>query len=296
MGSIEGMRRVLIWQGGTAGSAELTAAGSRSLLQRALRDGTIERVGWGRYALPDIADARRAAAQLRGSVSHVCAAIDHGWEVLREPKHVDVIVPRGRRTPMSGRLPKRMRVHPRSLSARELEALVTDPIRTVIDCARALPFGEALAIADSALRHRAFERDDLLAAAAAVRGPGARSVRRVAQQASPLAANCFESAVRALALDVPGLRVEPQAKIDLPPGAVFVDLADTRLSIVIEADSFAFHGTRTALVNDAERYNWLTVLDWRVLRITWEVALDDPALVIGWLSALTAQQLAALAS
>ena len=53
-----------------------------------------------------------------------------------------------------------------------------------------------------------------------------------------------------------------------------------------QADSFAFHGTRSALIADAARYNWLTISGWRVLRITWEAALDDPALVAHWLGAL----------
>lgn len=138
-----------------------------------------------------------------------------------------------------------------SISARERELLVTDPIRTVIDCARTLPFPEALAIADSALRHGAMDHADLLAAAAAVSGPGARRARSVAAHASALAANCFESLVRAIALEVPGLSVRPQVSIALPTGEVWVDLADERLRIAIEADSFAFHGTRSALVKDA---------------------------------------------
>jgi hypothetical protein len=43
---------------------------------------------------------------------------------------------------------------------------VTDPVRTVIDCARDLPFDEALAVADSALRSGKVGPDALRQAAA----------------------------------------------------------------------------------------------------------------------------------
>lgn len=152
------MRLVLTWQGGTASRAELIEAGSRLLLAKAVRDGSIERVSQGRYALPAVCDARRVAGQLRGVMSHGSAAMAHGWEMLKEPTQVDITVPRGRRGPASARASrKRVRLHYRPVSDRERELFVTDPIRTVIDCARTLPFGEALAIADSALRHGAFE-------------------------------------------------------------------------------------------------------------------------------------------
>ncbi|MCA0436356.1 MAG: DUF559 domain-containing protein [Actinobacteria bacterium] len=288
MGTIEAMRQVLAWQGGVATRGELVTVGSPALLTRAVREGQIDRVGQGRYVLPDIADARRAAAAAHGAVSHLSAAIAHGWEVLREPDRCHVTLPRGKSLPVTN-LPRRRKnvsYHYATLSATERERHVTDPVRTVLDCARFLPFGEALAVADSALRHCSFDHDELLTAAAHIRGPGARRVRRVAQHATAAAANPFESLVRAISLDVPGLTVKPQAEIDLPMGLIFVDLADTRLRIVIEADSFAFHGTRSALIADAARYNWLTISGWRVLRITWEAALDDPALVAHWLGAL----------
>lgn len=118
----------------------------------------------------------------------------------------------------------------------------------------------------------------------------------MAAHADGLAANCFESLVRAIALEVPGLSVRPQVNITLPAGEIWVDLADERLRIVIEADSFTFHGTPAALVKDARRYNWLTVDGWRVLRITWQDALNEPGLVAQWLAELVAQQSKGLAA
>src|SRR2546422_961802 len=77
-------------------------------------------------------------------------------------------------------------------------------------------------------------------------GYRARCVR-VAEQADGRAANPFESVLRAIALDVPGLQVEPQIWIE-PIGRP--DVVDVRRRVVIEADSFEFHGRRKALVAD----------------------------------------------
>ncbi|MDX6294410.1 MAG: hypothetical protein QOH50_3485, partial [Kribbellaceae bacterium] len=43
-------------------------------------------------------------------------------------------------------------MHWADLSVAEREAGVTEPLRTVLDCARTLPFGEALAVADKAVQ------------------------------------------------------------------------------------------------------------------------------------------------
>jgi hypothetical protein len=47
----------------------------------------------------------------------------------------------------------------------EIVAGVTGPLRTVVDCARVLPFDSALAVADSALRSGNVRRADLTRAA-----------------------------------------------------------------------------------------------------------------------------------
>lgn len=56
----------------------------------------------------------------------------------------------------------------------------------------------------------------MVALAGGIRGPGAPQARRVAQEASHLAANPFESVLRAIALDVPGLNLRPQVVIAGP--------------------------------------------------------------------------------
>ncbi len=56
------------------------------------------------------------------------------------------------------------------------------------------------------------------------------------------------------------------------------DLVDERLGIILEADSFAWHGSRAALRRDAKRYDEFVVRGWLVLRFAWEDVMSRPAL------------------
>ena len=86
---------------------------------------------------------------------------------------------------------------------------VTSRERTLADCLRTLPRDQALCIADSALRG-GFAPSSLVALAAGLRGAGAGRARSVAAAADGRAANPFESCLRAIASEVPGLTPEPQ--------------------------------------------------------------------------------------
>jgi len=50
---------------------------------------------------------------------------------------------------------------------------------------------------------------------------------------------------------------------------------DERLGIVLEADSFEWHGSRAALRKDARRYDQLAVRGWLVLRFAWEHVMSE---------------------
>jgi hypothetical protein len=105
-----------------------------------------------------------------------------------------------------------------------LDGLVTSKIRTVIDCARTLPFDEALAVADAALNDPDVSRDALMADALASPRTGRARVVRVVQHADPGVDNSFESVLRALCIDA-GFEVETQMQIgDLG----WCDIADRR--------------------------------------------------------------------
>jgi very-short-patch-repair endonuclease len=172
-------------------------------------------------------------------------------------------------------------VHWASLNNSEVLSGVTSRARTVIDCARSYDLDVALAVADSALREGVLGQDELkMAAARSPRTGRARAVR-IADIADARAANPFESVVRAHALTVQGLRLEPQGAV---PGVGWVDLLDSRLGIAVEADSFGFHANRAALSRDVRRYTDCTRLGLLVVRFTWEEAMFDPAHVHAALS------------
>ncbi len=123
------------------------------------------------------------------------------------------------------------------------------------------------------------------------RGPGSATAKRVAACADGRAANAFESALRGIVLDVPGLTVEPQ--VSIRAGHEFLgppDLVDERLGIILEADSFEWHGDRAALARDARRYNRFVAHGWLVLRFAWDDVMFRPELVAAVVAAAVDQR------
>lgn len=106
------------------------------------------------------------------------------------------------------------------------------------------------------------------------------------READGRAANPFESVVRAIALDVPGLRVTPQGKVgDLG----WADLVDERRRLAIECDSWAFHSSREAFRRDVRRYTAMVCAGWTVVRFCWEDAMEHPDRVRDSLLAVVAR-------
>lgn len=271
--------------GGVGSRKRLIELTSRRAVDRALRRGTIVRDGHGRYALPSAAVALRVASRLSAVVSLRSAAMHWGWEQKWAPDIPDVTFPRNRKVPRDTQV--QVNAHWADLAPGDVaeDAPVTSRRRTLVDCLRRLPFDEALAIADSALRHGDFTRAELAELAGAVTGPGAAQARHVARHADPRAANPFESVLRAISLSVEGLTLVPQVRLEMQRVFVTPDLLDASLRLVAEADSFEWHGNRRALRRDCHRYNLLVLRGWTVLRFTWEDVMLHPAYVHGCLVA-----------
>ena len=255
------VRRRLLELGGVATYRVLVARSGRGDVARALESGDIVRTSRGRYAVPED-ESVAAAHALGGVLSHGSAALAWGWacKSLPDRPHVTVPVKRKITRDVTG-----LNLHRRDLLPEEISGDRTSRDLTLEQCVRSLPFEEALAVADSALRD-GYPPDRLRARARDARGPGSRMLRKVASAADGSSANPFESILRAICLGVPGLAVRPQVRV----GAARVDLADEHLRLVLEADSFAWHGDRRALRRDAQRYNRMVVDGWTVLRFAWE--------------------------
>lgn len=269
---------VLAQSGGSAKWSQLRPVVRRRQLRRALADGSVVRLGRGRYGLSSLLAARATAEAISAAASHLSAALHWGWAVKHEPDLAHVTLPRGRKL----REPARtgVRRHWRDLTADEIvDGWVTSPARTVIDCCLDLPFDEALAVADSSWRAGL---SPLVVRDLALRLPprSRRKVGRVLQHVDRGAANPFESVLRALCLQVDGLSVVTQHVVKGRGFFAQVDLADQSLRIVIEAEGFETHGTRPALKRDCRRYTGLAARGWVVLRFTWDEVMFEPDYVL----------------
>ncbi len=266
--------------GGVATHEHLLQATSRRRLANSLSDGLVVRDRRGRYRLPDV-DAHVALAHECSAVlSHESAAQRHGWPVKTPPEVAQLVVPRTRQVRPADR--SRAQVRWRALTPYESRGGVTTPLRTVLDCARDLPFDRALAVADSALRSGDLSVSDIGGLARAARGtPGAQRVRRVVTHASGMAANPFESVLRATALSVPGLEVRAQLRVWDHGLYATVDVGSEELKLALEGDSWAHHGKdRRAFRRDCRRYDELVAWGWTVFRFTWEDVMLHPEFVI----------------
>lgn len=263
---LETVARTAAASQGVLSWGDLVARHPRRQVEAALRAGVLHRVARGRYALPAAPGPLRLALLHGGAVSHETAARLWFLETLHEVTATHVTV--GQRA--YGRAPRGVRLHWTDLEPAELRGRVTSPLRTVLDCARTLPFADGLAIADSALRRTLVEPDELLVASARLAGSGSARARRVARHADGRAANPFESGLRAVVLALGITGFVPQLPVRAPGLVGHVDLGDDELGIVLEAEGFEFHVTRAALHRDCRRYTALGRAGWVVLRFSWE--------------------------
>jgi len=281
---VEVLRRA----GGVATYGGLRRLCSARAIERAITFGEITRIGRGRYSLPGADEALVAATRLNGVVARLSAAQAYGWPTKLPPDRPQVTVPRSSRTSAQDR--EGVDVAWGDLPPDAIRAgRITTPLRTVIDCSRALPFDEALCVADSALRSGDVSRTDLIRAAETSPRTGRPAALAVARVADPRAANPFESCLRAVARSVPGLHVVPQMEV---PGIGRVDLGDPVLRTVIEGDSFEFHSHPADFRRDVRRYTALVRSGWRVIRFCWEDAMHRQEYVAAVLEDIVRQPVA----
>lgn len=273
--------------GGVARSDELVQGVGWHAVLVAVEHDVVVRVRRGVYALPEVDEQLQAAHASCGRLSHLSAAAHWGWSLKSVPSRADVIVPRKRKV---RNRPPRVRLWYRDVPATELVEGVTEPVRTVLDCARDLPFDEALCVADSALRSGKVTQREIIDAADLQRGPRSARARAVVRGASIDAANPLESTLRAICAGVPGLLVTPQVVIEETEGTAQVDLADSGLRLAIEAEGFETHGTRAGFDKDCRRYTVLVCAGWLVLRFTWTQVMFESEWVAARLAEAAALQ------
>ena len=269
--------------GGIAGHADLLALTSRKRLRRAVAARRVVHVSCDRYALPGADRARILAADVDGHLRLLSAAAHWGWEVKWPTRWPQLTVRSKPRDPVEASLD--VATIPRT----DVDGWATSKVRTVLDCAAELPFDEALAVADSALRHGDVTRAQLTAA---LPPDASDAMRRVVAHASPLAANPFESVLRAVLIEA-GFSVVPQWAIEIGGITYHPDLAEPFEGIAVEANSWAHHATKSDHDADCVRYNALVIAGWIVLRFTWEQVMFSPGEVVATMRAAYALPTAA---
>jgi len=271
--------------GGVADGTTLRQTCGEHAVRKAVSSDRITRLGRNSYALPGADEALAAAVRLHATVSHLSAARAWGWKVKTVPRTPHVTVPRNRNVGADRR--DQVNVHWADLSAVEVAGRCTSRIRTVVDCARALPFDEALAVADSALRDGRVTREQLLEAAQLAPRTGRTRVQRVAEAADGRADNPFESCLRAIALEVSGWSPLPQVAV---PGVGHADVGDAALRLALEAESFEFHALPEAFAYDLRRHTAMVRVGWVVLRFGWDDVMHRPELVRATIESVVRRQ------
>ncbi len=269
---------------GAATSRVLVEPCGRRGVDRALRNGQIERPRRGYYALPALEPALLCAHRLGGVISHESAAVLWGIDVLAKPTRHHVTLGRQRTSSTSVLVV----THWADLVPADVCDRVTTPLRTVLDCARTLPFAAALVVADSALRTGLVTEQDLASSAAASRGAGSGGVRWLVEASDARAGSALESLLRAVLLKSGMTCFVPQLVIRDADFFARVDLADPVARVVLEADSFTHHGHRAALSRDCRRYDELVIRGWTVLRFAWEQVMFDQDWVVATVQAALA--------
>jgi hypothetical protein len=265
--------------GGVCDRATLVGLRSAHEVDEALRNGVLERDARGRYALPITQPALRTANRVSGVLSHRSAAQYWGWAQKTPPPLPEVTFARTRRVDPA--LRKVLVPHWCELRREDVKGSVTTQVRTLVDCMRNLPWDEAVAIVNSAIRADDFTQAEVQVIAEQTKGRGRRRVCEVAAAVTGQCANPFEAVLYAQALLIPGLHVVPQHAVQVTgtTRTLHPDLADPVLGMVIEAESFEWHGETAQLTRDCRRYNTLSLLGWHVIRFSWWQVMFDPAYV-----------------
>ena len=76
----------------------------------------------------------------------------------------------------------------------------------------------------------------------------------------------------------------PQPRTNVKIGRHERDFVWPEQRLIVEVDSWTFHGTRQAFERDRETDAELTAAGWRVMRVTWRQLTQEPEAVIARLA------------
>lgn len=203
---------------------------------------------------------------------------------------VDILLPAGSRDRREGIRPHRSgTIGSRDAGVRGGIPVVS-PARAILGVAvdEPVPAVEAL-IADAQIAKALTEADlrDVLDRCG--RHPGAATLTAALADSPGLTRSEAERILRRL-LKQAGL---PQPMTDYVIGRYRADFAWPALKLIVELDSFAFHGHRRAFHDDRRRTAWLTAQGWSVLPVTAKQLKTEPFVVVARIAEAIARRSAA---
>jgi len=205
-----------------------------------------------------------AALRVGGVLSCASAAQALSLPLLVPPVRTHVVVPRDHHT----RSGMDIVMHRRSVL---IDGFTTSLAQTGADCARCLPFVEAVVVLDALLAQGVAAEDVL----ALLRSRGAPAARTAVLAADARAGSSGESVFR-VAAAAAGVHAVPQVYI---PRVGRVDfLIDGWL--VVEIDGLQYHNDGKAFANDRRRDAELALQGYRVLRFTWVDVVNRTSWVV----------------
>lgn len=161
---------------------------------------------------------------------------------------------------------------------------VTSPARTILDVAPRLPAAALEGIIADAL-HRPLLRPAHLSSLLGryPSRPGVPAIRALLESDGGPAFTRSEAEKRFLGLLRDSGLPAPEANV--PIGPYEVDFLWREDRLVVEVDSWRFHGDRRAFERDRARDADLVSRGFRVIRVTWRQVTDDPQAVVARVAA-----------
>lgn len=155
---------------------------------------------------------------------------------------------------------------------------VTSPARTLIDIAAQVSFRELRSAVRRAQSLKLVRLDELVDVLARhPRRPGSRALARVVATGPAPTRTVLEDVVLDLILRGELAHPDVNVPMHLEGREVVPDFRWPRAHVVVEADGAAWHDHKLAREDDAERQARLEAHGERVIRVTWDQAVQRPA-------------------
>lgn len=277
------MARTAREQGGVVSARQLAACGIDSdAITVRVRRGQLHRLYRGVYAVGHDAltpTARFVAAVLAcgaGAVLSDYAAAAHLGMRRVDDRFPEVTVPRA-----GGREIDGIRVHRRKLDPRDVWTRdgirVTRPARTILDVSATMPPAALRRMVRQAQAERIVTMRQLLDVLARHRGHrGAAKLRAVIADGPTPTRSELEDHALALVVRAGIERPDINSRLEIDGRRVEPDLLWRRQRLIVECDGRQWHSDPLSQADDEARQALLEAHGYRVLRVTWQQAMNHP--------------------